>query len=110
LAENKNDVTKGVLFGIGSCFVTLMMAILITGLTTTVFIDTTKCSSMSRALPVLWGAIAGVFLASVVAVRVFSRKIVQSTTNRRIFVAVYGVVMLVSYILLAFVLLVLFNC
>ena len=75
-----------------------------------VFIDTTKCGAVSRALPVLWITIAVVFLASVVVVGVKARKIIPGVAGRRAIVAVYGVVMLASFVVIAFGLLVAFNC
>ena len=110
MSTNKNDGAKSVLLVIGAYIVTLMVTILIIGLATTNFIDTTKCSSLSRALLVLWGTIAVVFLASIFVVRVITWKIIQSTSGRLVIVAVYGAVMLVSFAVLAFMLLVLFNC
>lgn len=75
-----------------------------------VFIDTTKCSAVSRALPVLWITIAVVFLTSVVVVGVKAKKIIPGVAGRRAIVAVYGVAMLASFVVIAFGLMVAFNC
>lgn len=110
MSEKIDPGTKGVLLVVGAYIATVMVTILIIVLATMIFIDTTKCSSISQALPGLWGTIAVVFLASVIVVRVLAWKITPSTTGRRVIVGVYGVALLVSFVVLAFFLLIIFNC
>jgi len=105
-----NAPARGVLLVVGACMVTACLACSIITFASMVFIDTTKCGAVSRALPVLWITIAVVFLASVVVVGVKARKIIPGVAGRRAIVAVYGVVMLASFVVIAFGLLVAFNC
>lgn len=105
-----NAPARGVLLVVGACMVTICLACSIITFASMVFIDTTKCGAVSRALPVLWITIAVVFLTSVVVVGVKARKIIPGVAGRRAIVAVYGVVMLVSYVVIAFLLMVAFNC
>jgi hypothetical protein len=83
---------------------------LIIALAIMIFIDTTRCGAVSRALPVLWGTIAVVFIASGVVVRNKARKVISDESGRLAVGVLYGVVMLASYIFIAFVLMVAFNC
>ena len=69
-----------------------------------------SCSAMGRALSVLWVTVAVMFLVSAVAVGFAARKLIPGLVARRVTMAVYGVVMLASYVVVAFVLLVAFNC
>ena len=110
MSDNVNSSSKGVLLVIGAYFVTVIVAIIFIVLATMIFIDTTKCSSLSRALPVLWGTIALVFLASIVVVRVIAWKVTPSTPGRWAIVVVYGISLLVSFVVIAFLLLIFFNC
>ena len=110
MSNKMNAVTKGVGLAIVTSVVTMGTAVLIIVLATMLFIDTTSCGAVSRALPVLWATIAAVFLASVVVVAVVAWKIVAGIAGRLAIVAVYGVVMLASYVFIAFGLLVVFNC
>jgi hypothetical protein len=87
-----------------------MLTILVIALAVMIFIDTTKCSAVSKAFPVLLGMIAVVFLASVVFVRGVAWKNIPSVAGRWAILVVYGAVMLVSFVVVAFVLLVVFNC
>ena len=75
-----------------------------------VFIDTTKCGAVSRAMPVLLIMTAVVLLASVVVVGVKAKKIISDGVGCLAVVAVYAVVMLASFVIIAFGLLVAFNC
>jgi hypothetical protein len=69
-----------------------------------------SCSAISQAMLVLLGTIAAVFLVSVAVVGVVARKIVASIAGRLAIVAVCGVLMLASYVVIAFGLMVIFNC
>jgi hypothetical protein len=65
---------------------------------------------MARALAVLWITIAVVFIASVVVVGVVAKKIVPSTPGRVAILVAHGAALLASYLVIAFGLLVAFNC
>jgi hypothetical protein len=87
------------------------MAIFIALLTIMVLMmEPHSCSTMSQALVALWVTIAVVFLASAAVVGVGAWKIVEGIAGRLTIVVVYGVVMLVSYVVIAFGLMVAFNC
>ena len=105
---NNND--KGLLLVIGAYIVTVTAAIFIAALAILIFIEPHSCSTMIQALLALWGTIAAVFLASIALVRVFIWKVIPGAAGRAAVVIVYGLVLLVSYIFIAFGLMVLFNC
>ena len=69
-----------------------------------------SCSAMGRALSVLWMTVAVGFLVSTAVVGFAARKLIPSVVARRVAVAAYAEVMLASYVVVAFVLLVAFNC
>ena len=110
MSNNLNAGIKGVLLVIGAYIVTFGVAICNIALAVATFIDTTNCGAVSRAMPVLWGTIALVFLVSVIVVGAVAWKIVPGTAGRLLIVAVYGVAMLVTYVIIAFGMLVAFNC
>jgi hypothetical protein len=109
-SNNMNTGAKGILLVIGAYIVTFGVAICIIVLAIAIFIDTTNCGAMSRALPVLWGTIAAVFLTSVVVVGIVAWKVISDIAGRLVVMAVYGVAMLVSCVGIAFGLMVAFNC
>ena len=104
-----NTGVKGALLVVGAYVATIGVAAL-TSLAITTLMEPHGCSAMIRALLVLWGTIAAVFLASVAVVGVVAWKIVAGIAGRLAIVAVYGVVMLASYVVIAFGLMVAFNC
>ena len=105
-----NAPARGVLLVVGACMVTVCLACSIITFASMVFIDTTKCGAVSRAMPVLLIMTAVVLLASVVVVGVKARKIISDVAGCLAVVAVYAVVMLASFVIIAFGLLVAFNC
>jgi len=100
---------KGVLLVVGAYAATMVVAAF-TSLAIIALMEPHSCSDMGRALLVLWGTIAAVFLASVAVVGVVAWKIVAGVAGRLAIVAAYGVVMLASYVVIAFGLMVAFNC
>ena len=110
MTENSNAGKKGALLVLGGCLTTIAATIFLLAIATIFFIDTTKCSSVGRALPVLWGLTAVVFLTSVVVIRVIAWKVIRSTNGRWVTLAVYGFAMLISFVVIALALLMVFNC
>ena len=110
MSNNMNTGTKGVLLVIGAYIVTFGVAICIIALAIAIFIDTTSCGAVSRALPALWGTVAVVFLVSGVVVGVVAWKVIPGLAGRLVIMAVYVAALLVSYIGIAFGLMVAFNC
>ena len=100
---------KGVLLVFVSYIVTAGMAVII-AIAAMILLDTTNCGAVSRALPVLLIMIAAVFLASVIGVGVLARKITPGAVGRLAIVVVYGATMLVSFVIIAFILMMAFNC
>ena len=100
---------KGILLVVGA-YISTMAVAAFTSLAIMILMAPHSCSAMGRALLVLWGTIAGVFLVSVAMVGVVAWKIVAGVAGRLAIVAVYGVVMLASYVVIAFGLMVAFNC
>ena len=100
---------KAIGLGIGTYIATLIVAALAVLILMTVM-DPRGCSDLSQALLVLLGTIAALFLASGVAVGVAALKIVPGTAGRFAILAVYGITLLASYVVIAFGLMVAFNC
>jgi|GEM_PF-3028416 len=100
---------KAIVLALGAYIITLIVAALAALILMTVM-NLRGCSGMSQALLVLWGTIAVLFLASVVAVGLAVWKIVPGRAGRFALLAGYGVALLVSYVAIAFGLMVAFNC
>ena len=100
---------KAIVMAIGAYVMTLIVAALVALIVMTVM-DPRNCTDLSQALLVLWGTIATLFLASVVAVGVVAWKIVPGTAGRFVILAVYGIALMASYAVIAFGLMVAFNC
>ena len=100
---------RAIVLAIGAYFMTLLLAALAALLVMTV-LDPRGCSDLSQALLVLWGTIAALFLASVGAVGVAAWKMAPGRGGRFVILAVYGSAMLVSYVVIAFGLMVALNC
>jgi len=110
MSRKMNIGAKGALV-VGAYVVTMGVAIFIALLAIIILMmEPHSCSTMGRALLVLWVTIAAVFLASAAVVGVVAWKIVADTAGRLAIVAVYGVMMLASYVVIAFGLMVAFNC
>ena len=100
---------KAIVLAIGAYIVTLIVALLAALLVMTVM-DPRGCSDLSQALLVLWGTIAALFLASVGAVGVAVWKMAPGTAARFVILAVYGIALLATYLVIAFGLMVALNC
>ena len=105
-----NPVARGVLLVVGAYFITIWLAIFIISIAFMILMDTSSCSTMGRALVTLWIAIAMLFLASIVVVTALARKITLNFPGRLAIVGTHSFVLLMSYIIIAFGLLVAFNC
>lgn len=101
---------KGIILLVGAYMVTMAVAVLMIVLAISMLIDTHNCSAIGRAMLILWGATAAVFLTSIIVVGVAAWKIISELTGRVAVIALYGIAVLVSYIIIAFGLLVAFNC
>jgi len=110
MSDNMSTGTKGVLLVIGAYIVTIVAAIIIIAIFVTFLIDTHNCYSMGPSLVALWCTTAAAFLVSVIVVGVVAWKIIPSTAGRLLTVAFYGAAMLVTYVGIAFGILVAFNC
>ena len=109
-----NPVAKGVLLVVGAYVVTVGVAVFITSLTIMILmvLEPLSCSDMSWVMLMLWVTIAAMFLISVVVIGVVARKVIPGVTRRvcRAIVVTHGVAMLASYVVIAFGLMVAFNC
>lgn len=101
---------KAARLAVGAYAVTMGMAVLVVTLAIMILSEPHSCSAMSRALLVLWTAIAALFLASTLVVGVVAWRVIPSVQQRWAIVIVYGMMLLASYVLIAFGLLVAFNC
>ena len=106
-----NTRAKGVLLVVGAYFATMAISVFIIAIAFIIILmGSYSCNAISQAMLVLWGTIAVVFLASVAVVGVVAWKMVESVAGRLAIVAVYGVLLLASFVVIAFGLMVVFNC
>lgn len=101
---------RGVLLIIVTYLVTIGIAICNILFAITFLIDTHRCSTLGQAMVMLWIATAILFFISVVVVGVVGRKIIPRRDGCLAAVVVHVIALLVSYIVIAFGLLVAFNC
>lgn len=100
---------KGVLLGVGAYVATIGVTAF-ASLAIMILVKPHSCGDMGRALLVLWGTIAAVFLASIAVVGIVAWMIIAGVAARVAIVTVYGVAALASYAAIAFGLMVGFNC
>ena len=107
-----NTGLKGILLVFGAYIVTIVVAILIIAISIIILIATsvTNCNTIATAMLVLWVIIAALFLVSLLVVRAIARKLTLSKEKRIAAMVAYGVVLLASYVVIAFGLMVAFNC
>ena len=108
--DNMDAPAKGVLLVVGSYIVSIGVACCIISFAIMTLMETHSCSTMGRALVTLWIIIAVVFLTSGVVVGVVGRKIIPSSAGRLAILIGHGAALLASYVVIAFGLLVAFNC
>lgn len=110
ISNNMKAGVKGALLVIGAYIVTVVIAILIITVSVAFLVDTHSCRAVGRALMALWATMAALFLLSGIFVGIVTWRTIPGIVGRLITVAGYGVGMLATYILLAFGLMVAFNC
>lgn len=111
MPKGMSSVFKGILLVVGSYVVTIALVALIIVLAISILMrGSTDCSVMNRAVVVLWVTISVLFFASVAVVGIVERKLILRVAARRAAVVLYGVVMLASYVVIAFGLMVAFEC
>jgi hypothetical protein len=101
---------KGILLVVGAFVATIAVAAFLIFLDVITLTKPYDCPHMNRALVILWVAIAVLFISSVVGVRFVAREIFQSGAGQKAVVVIYGMLMLASYVVLAFGLMVAFEC
>ena len=111
MPKGMSPVFKGILLLVGSYVVTMAAVVLVIVLAITILmVGSPDCSVMNWALVALWVTIAVLLFASVAVLRIGARKVIPSIAGRRAVVILYGVVLLASYVVIAFGLLVAFEC
>jgi len=110
MSHNMNNGVKGALLVLGAYGAAMLAVILIVALAIMILSGPRSCSAMNSALLALWGTIAAVFLVSVAGVGAAAWKIFPDTSGRAAVMIVYGLALLASYVVVAFGLMVLFNC
>jgi hypothetical protein len=108
--ESTNSGDKRLSLVVRAYLVTMGVTVLITLLAIIFLVDTSRCSSLGRALVALAGTTAAVFLASLVVVGVRAWKTIPGVSDRVAIVVVYGMLLLVSHFVFTCGLMVLFNC
>lgn len=100
---------KAIVLAIGAYIITLLVTALAALFVMTVMAPR-GCGDLSRALLVMWLVIAAIFVASGVAVGVGAWQLAPDQVGRVILVTLYGVVLLASYSVVAFGLMLALNC
>lgn len=90
--------------------IALAIAIIVSAIIILYGAEVSNCSTMSKALVALWIMLGALFLSSVALIEVAAWKTYPSCGGRLAVLAAYGIVLLVSYVVLAFGLMVVFNC
>ena len=107
-----NTGLKGILLVFGAYIVTMVVAILIIAISIIILIVTSvsDCNTIGWIMVTLWIIIAALFLVSLLVVRAITRKLIPSKEGRIAAMVALGVALLPSYFVIAFILLVAFNC
>ncbi len=90
--------------------ISLAIAIIVIAIMILYGVEVTNCSTMSKALVGLWIILGGVFIASLGLIEAFAWKTYPGCGARLAVLVIYGLALLVSYVVLAFGLMIVFNC
>lgn len=110
MSNETNASAKAIRLVVVAYLVTMVVTVLAVAIAFMILVEPRSCSAMTRALLVLWTTLAALFLASVMVVGVAAWKVIPRVAGRLAAVGVYGVALLGSYVVIAFGLLVAFNC
>lgn len=100
---------KAIVLAISAYIITLLAAALAALIVMTVM-SPRGCGDLSQALLVMWLAIAALFLASGVTVGMAVRRESAGKAGRVVLLAAYSAALLISYVVIAFGLMVALNC
>ncbi len=104
-----NTILKGILLVIAAYLVTLVVTILVVIITMNL-LNPRGCSSVGQALLVLWGELAALFFTSVTLVAVLAWKTLDMLAGRLVVIVIHGALTFFSFLVIAFGLMVAFNC
>ena len=90
--------------------IALAIAIIVSAIIILYGAEVSNCGTMNKALVALWIVLGALFLSSVALIEVAAWKTYPGCGGRLAVLAAYGIVLLVSYVVLAFGLMILFNC
>lgn len=102
-------IHKGILLIIVTYLATLVVTAVIL-LITFALLDPKGCNSFGQALLVMWGLLAALFLLSVTVVGVVAWKVLERMAGRLVVIAIHGTITFASFLVIAFGLLIAFNC
>jgi hypothetical protein len=105
----KETIAKGIRLSVIAYMATIGATILVS-FAIMLLMNPNQCSEYAQTMLVLWVMIAVLFLASATAVKVAAWKITPRVGQRWAILFVHGVALLGSYVVIAFGLLVAFNC
>jgi hypothetical protein len=100
---------KVVLLSFGAFGLTVALAVM-TVIATLIIARPQSCSDYSQALLLLWVVIGGLCLASTAVVGIGTWRIAHSKRGSVITTAVYGLIILFTYLFIALILMIGFNC
>ncbi len=95
---------------VASAYLTTLTVAVITTLIIMAVMGPRSCSTLAWALPVLWGVNALIILTSIAGVSIAAWNIITGTTARILLCLGYALVMLITYFMIAFGLMIAFNC
>jgi hypothetical protein len=105
-----NTGVKGAILVIGAYVVTVGLTACIITFAIMSLLDESSCSVMTKAMVALWVTIAVLFIVSIIVVRVMAWKINPSVAGRWAILVAHALALVLTYFVIAFGLLVAFNC
>ena len=102
-------MVKAIMLVTGAHIATLVVAAIASAITMALLAPR-GCSAVSNAVGVLFVLIAVLFVASAVVVSLRARKITVQAGGRVAIISAYVAALLISYIVIAFTLMLAFNC
>lgn len=110
MAGTMNTAVKGLLLVAAAYAAAMGLAICMLTITVALVADTHSCNALGRALVAAWSGLAVVFAVSMLVTAGVAWKILPGCAGRLAVVAALGAALLVSFAVIAFGLLVAFNC
>ncbi|HAJ36545.1 MAG TPA: hypothetical protein DCL15_12730 [Chloroflexi bacterium] len=100
---------KAILLALGAYVLTLMAA-LVLAVIMLAELSPRGCGAVSQILSILWGTVAVLFVLSIIAVGFATWKLLPGRAGRVAILGAYTLVLLASYLVIAFGMMIALNC